>query len=182
MNARSILVPRLSRVPASEAVAQRVLAWLVRNDVVNGVPSTCGAIGTRMAYAIGPGARTFAQAPERLPFDEAVNGLEIVTRRCIYTPTTNFREEAGCPECRQEVGEPFFENLDEWMAGDTDHFECPECGFEDEVNNFLFLQPCGFSDLGFIFNGWGHAGFTPDFIEQMASRIGFPLVVVRADD
>lgn len=179
MSDQCILVPRLSRVPAHEALAQKVLHWLVRNEVVSSIPTTCGVTGSRMAYPPAAGARRVAGRPERVPFEHATNGLEIVTRRCIYTPTDDFREEAGCPECRQEVGEPFFENLDEWMAGDTDHFECPECGFEDEVNNFLFLQPCAFSNLGFIFNGWAGAGFSDDFLEAFSARIGLPVAVVR---
>ena len=35
-----------------------------------------------------------------------------------------------------------FDSLDEWMPGDTDNFSCPQCGHEDDVNGFLFLQPC----------------------------------------
>jgi Zn ribbon nucleic-acid-binding protein len=181
MITQTILVPRLSRVPAHEQTAQRALTWLVRNEIVTDVPTTCGSSGSGMAYSIGRGARGVVTNPERLPYAEPVNGLEIITRRCIYVPTKDFREEAGCPECRKEVGEPFFENLDEWMAGDTDHFECPECGFEDEVNNFLFLQPCGFSNLGFIFNGWGGTSFTEDFLDDFAGRIRLPVAVVAAN-
>jgi len=179
MTTQLILVPQISRVPDHEAKARQVLDWLVNRRIVAALPTTCGQGGNGMAYAIGEGARQVVLHPERLPFGQPHNGLEVVTRRCIYTPTDDFGEEAGCPQCRQEVGEPLFESLDEWWPGETDNFTCPECGFEDDINGFLFLQPCGFSDLGFIFNGWAEAQFTPAFLEAFAGRLGFALRQVR---
>lgn len=173
-----ILVPRLSRVPEHEARARAVLRWLVKHEIVEALPTTCGRGRGGMAYAIAAGARRVVQRPERLPFGQPFNGLEIITRRCIYTPTRDFHDEAGCPECRQEIGEAFFESLDEWTPGDTDNFTCPECGHENEVNGFLFLQPCAFSDLGFIFNGWEAAGFTSAFLEAFTERVGFAVAQV----
>ena len=133
-----------------------------------------------MAYAIAPGASRVVESAERLPFGQPVNGLEVIYRRCIYTPIEDFLEEAGCPECRREVGEALFESLDEWMPGETDNFTCPECRHEDDINGFLFLQPCGFSNLGFIFNGWADARFTPAFVEEFAERLGHPVALVQA--
>lgn len=178
---QAIIVPRISTFPGHETKAWAILRWLVRLDVVAELPTTCGLGGARMAYAIGEGARRVVEHPERLPFGLPANGLEVVTRRCIYTPTRDFREEAGCPECRQEIGEALFDSLDEWMPGETDHFTCPECHYEDEINNFLFLQPCAFSNLGFIFNGWAEAQFRPGFLEQFGERLGFPVALVRVD-
>lgn len=84
-----------------------------------------------------------------------------------------------CAECRREVGEALFESLEEWMPGQTDNFTCPECGHEDDINGFLFLQPCGFSNLGFIFNNWAEAGFKPSFIEAFADWLDQPVAVVQ---
>lgn len=181
MTAQIILVPQISSVPAHEAKARQLLNWLVRREIVAALPSTCGQGGNGMAYAIAPGARRVALHPERLPFGQPHNGLEIVTRRCIYTPTRDFREEAGCPQCRQEIGEPLFESLEAWWPGETDNFICPECGFEDDINGFLFLQPCAFSDLGFIFNGWAEAQFRQDFLDAFAARLGFPVRLVHVE-
>lgn len=176
-----ILVPRLSRVPEHELRARKLLDWLVRQNIVEALPTTCGRGPGGMAYAIGEGAKRVALHPELLPYGQRYNGLEIVTRRCIYTPTRDFHEEAGCPECRKEIGEAFFDSLDEWSPGDTDNFTCPECGYEDEVNGFLFLQSCAFSNLGLIFNGWAEAGLKPAFIESCSERLGFALATVYVD-
>ena len=178
MSTQRIIVPKLSTLPFHEARARAILRWLVREKVVEEALTTCGRTGNRMGHALAEGARTFALHPDKLPFGEQANGLEVVLKRCIYTPTDGFLEEAGCPECRREVGEPLFDSLEEWMPGLTDNFTCPLCGHEDDINGFLFLQSCAFSNLGFIFNNWGEAGFTPAFIEQFADWLDQPVAVV----
>lgn len=178
MASQSILVPQLSTVPGNEGAASLMLRWLVHKNVVDGQPTTCCRGGNGMGYAIADGARRVVRHPERLPFGEKINGLRIVTKRCIYTPQKGFLEEAGCPKCRREVGEPLFESLDEWYPGLTDNFTCPLCGFEDDINGFLFLQPCGFSNLGFIFEDWSEAGFTDAFVKGFAERLDWPVRLV----
>lgn len=177
-HSQAIVVPRISTFPAHEARARMILRWLAERRIVEALPTTCGRGVHRMAYAIAPGARHVVRYPERLPLGEAVNGLEVVTKRCIYTPTRDFAEEAGCPECRREIGEALFESLDEWMPGQTDNFTCPECGFEDDINGFLFIPACAFSNLGFIFNGWGEAGFRQEFLEEFGELLGFKVALV----
>lgn len=180
MNTQYILVPQISTFPAHEAKAQAILRWLAKREIVEALPTTCGVGARGMAYAIGPGAKRVVEQPQHLPFGQPINGLEIITRRCIYTPTDGFLEEAGCPQCRREIGEPLFESLDEWWPGTTDNFTCPECGHEDDINGFLFLQPCGFSNLGFIFNNWNEARFRQGFLDEFADRLGFPLTQVSS--
>ena len=158
-----------------------MLRWLVKREIVEALPTTCGQGGNGMAYAIGPGARRIAQCPELLPYGQAHNGLEIITNRCIYIPTQGFLEEAGCAECRKEVGVPLFDSLEVWWPGETDNFTCPECGHEDDINGFLFLQPCGFSNLGFIFNNWAEAGFKQSFIDEFADWLDQKMSWVKVE-
>ncbi|MCY1541216.1 hypothetical protein D9M68_768950 [compost metagenome] len=176
-----IIVPQISSFPAHEARARVIVRWLVQKNIVEELASTCGRSFSRMAYAVAPGARRVVEQPQRLPFGQSINGLEIVYKRCIYTPTQGFLEEAGCPACRQEIGEALFDSLEEWMPGHTDNFRCPECGHEDDINGFLFLQPCGFSNLGFIFNNWGEARFAQGFLDEFAERLGYPVSLVRVE-
>lgn len=175
---QATIVPRISTFPGHEAKARVVLRWLSERRIVEALPTTCGRGVGGMGYAVMPGARSVVLHPDRLPFGEAINGLEVVTNRCIYTPTRNFAEEAGCPECRREIGEALFESLDEWMPGQTDNFTCPECGFEDDINGFMFIPACAFSNLGFIFNGWGEAGFHQSFLDEFSARLGFRVALV----
>ena len=179
---QAIIVPQISSLPGNEAQAARLLRWLAQREIVQAYVSTCGRSGNRMAFAIAAGARRVVERPELLPFGRPINGLELVTKRCIYTPTQGFREEAGCPECRQEIGPPLFDSLERWWPGETDNFVCPECGFEDDINGFLFLQPCGFSDLGLVFNNWAQASFRQTFLDELAERIGFAVRLVVVED
>ena len=178
-DSQAIIVPRISTVPAHEARARMILRWLAERRIVEALPTTCGRGAAGMGYAIAPGARQVVRRPELLPFGQPINGLEVVTKRCIYTPTRDFAEEAGCPECRREIGEALFESLDEWMPRHTETFTCLECGFEDDINGFLFIPACAFSNLGFIFNGWAEAGFTPAFLDEFAERLGFAVALVE---
>lgn len=179
MTFQSIIVPKISTVPVHEPRARAILRWLVREKVIEEQLSTCGRTGNRMGYAIAEGARKVVQRPQLLPYGQPVNGLEVIYKRCIYTPTEGFLEEAGCAECRREVGVELFASLEEWMPGISDNFTCPRCGHEDDINGFLYLQPCAFSNLGFIFNNWGEAGFKPSFIDAFADWLDQPVAVVQ---
>ncbi|WPP00849.1 sugar ABC transporter ATPase [Pseudomonas sp. HR96] len=178
MQTQAIIAPRISTLPVHEPRARAILRWLVRKDIIEEQPSTCGASGNRMAYAISAGARAVVERPELLPFGDVVNGLEVITDRCICTPQDGFLQEAGCPQCRREVGEALFDSLEEWMPGHTDNFACPECGHEDDINGFIFLQPCAFSNLGFIFNNWERAGLKKAFVAEFADWLDQPVAHV----
>ncbi|MBU2256236.1 MAG: sugar ABC transporter ATPase [Gammaproteobacteria bacterium] len=178
---QAIIVPQISSFPGHEARARLIVRWLVKQNIIEEQLTTCGRTYKHMGYGIAEGARRVVERPELLPFGQAVHGLEIIYKRCIYTPTTGFLEEAGCAQCRKEVGGPLFDSLDEWMPGHTDNFTCPRCGHEDDINGFLFLQPCGFSNLGFIFNNWADAGFKQSFLDEFAARLGYAVSLVRVD-
>jgi hypothetical protein len=111
--------------------------------------------------------------PEALPFGEPINGLEIIVKRCIYTPARLSRG-AGCAECRREVGERCSKA---WKTGCRPHrqLHLPGCGHEDDINGFLYLQECAFSNLGFIFNNWLEAGFKQSFIDEFADWLDQPV-------
>ncbi len=185
INMQSIIVPQISTYPAPEMRARKVLAWLVSQNVVAEQLTTCARNGSRMGYAIAEGARRVVNMPDGvaeaacLPFGLSEQGLEIITERCIYTPEQGFNKRASCPECRKQVGEVLLESLESWMPEETDNFICPHCDHEDDINAFSFEQPCGFSNLGFIFNNWDGQYFTADFLADFAERLGRPISLVR---
>ena len=92
MNSQSILVPKISTLPVHEPRARAIVRWLVRKNIIKEELTTCGRTGNRMAHAIADGARAVVLHPEALPFGEPINGLEIITKRCIYTPAKGFLE------------------------------------------------------------------------------------------
>lgn len=162
-----ILAPRISSYPGAEAKAREVLRWLVKEEIVQPFPSRCVPYAT--GYAPAAGVSKVLTGP--LP----TQGLQIVTERCLFMPEQGFSGKARCPECRKPIGEPLLEHLEEWVAGETENFTCPECGHEDDINGFAFEQMCVFSDLGFIFHGWNGDALAPSFIEALAARVGYDL-------
>ncbi|AYC31967.1 sugar ABC transporter ATPase [Pseudomonas cavernae] len=182
---QSIIVPQISTFPGHEAKARAILRWLVQQAIVQPQLSHCGRGGDGLGYGIAVGASKVMHVPagaavaDYLPFGQACNGLEVVTKRCIFTPMQGFDGLARCPECRTEIGEVLLDHLENWMPADTDNFICPECGHEDDINGFPFSQPCGFSNLGFIFNNWPAASFKQSFLDEFAQRLGRPIVLVQ---
>lgn len=177
---RFIIVPKISSYPGPEARARVMLRWLIERGVVEAQLTACGVNG-QWAHAIGPRVNEVIEPAGMalLPYDQPCNGLQVVTKRCIYTPSENFQGEARCPECRAKIGEVLLEHLEVWMPGETDNFICPECGHEDDINGFPFEQACAFSDLGFIFNNWPGAFFRRRFLDEFAERLGFPIECVQ---
>ncbi|SDU29163.1 sugar ABC transporter ATPase [Geopseudomonas guangdongensis] len=178
-----IIVPQISSYPGAEARARKILRWLVERDIVEARLTPCGIGAGGLGYAMAAGAERVLDLPPgvALPLGRPRTSLEIVTERCIYMPERGFARRARCPQCRREIGEALFEHLEEWMPGETDNFECPECAFEDDINGFVFAQPCAFSDLGFIFNNWPGEYFLRAFLDEFAERLGFPIRVVRVE-
>lgn len=176
-----IIVPQVSSYPGVQSRARKMLRWLSGLNIVEPQLSACGMRPGALAYAMAPGAERVLDLPagQSLPLGQPRTGLEIVTDRCIFTPEKDFERQAGCPHCRREIGEVLFEHLEIWMPGETDNFQCPECAFEDDLNGFIFPQPCAFSDLGFIFNNWPGEFFLPAFLDEFRERLGFPIRVVR---
>jgi len=163
-----IIVPQVSSYPGSQARARKILRWLTGLGIVEPQLNACGMRPGALGHAMAPGAERVLDLPAgvSLPLDQPRTGLEIVTERCIFTPERDFEKQAGCPQCRREIGEALFEHLEAWMPGETDNFECPECGFEDDIN-------------GFIFNNWPGEYFLRAFLDEFRERLGFPIRVVR---
>lgn len=178
-----IIVPQISSYPGPQARARKIHSWLAGLGVVEARLSPCGLRPGALGYAMAPGAEKILDLPAGmvLPLGAPRTGLEIVTERCIYTPERGLERRARCPQCRREIGEALFEHLEVWMPGESDNFECPECGYEDDLNGFAFAQPCAFSDLGFIFNNWPGQYFLRAFLDEFVARLGFPLRVVPVE-
>ena len=51
MTEQIILVPQISSVPAHEAKARQLLSWLVKREIVEALPTTCGRGGNGMNRA-----------------------------------------------------------------------------------------------------------------------------------
>ena len=178
-----MLVPLISSHPNPEACAQKILRWLVGLNVVAVRPVASGLRPGHCVYPMKEGALRILDVLDDfpLPIDTPTTGLEFITERGLYTPEPPFARRARCPECRHELGTPLFESLERWIANETDNFECPRCGFEDDVNGFTFAQPCAFSNLGLVFHNWPSQYFLKGFLREFPARFGFPMRIVEIE-
>lgn len=172
-NVQICIVPKISTVPNPQAKARAIRQWLIKREIIVEQLSACGSTADILAYASGPRGGVVDSTL-------SASGMEIVLERGIFTPLEGFTMEAGCPECRREIGEPLFESLDEWLPGHTENYICPLCEHEDDVNGFIYPQACAFSNLGFIFNNWSESFFKPGLLEEFAARLGYPVAMVVA--
>ncbi len=126
-----------------------------------------------MAYALADGARAVVQAPRSAAIQRAGHRPgDHLTSAASIRPAKGFLKKPAAPECRKEVGEALFESLEDWMPGHTDNFTCPLCGHEDDINRFLFLQECGFSNLGLrSLNNWAEGGVRSRKLHRRIRRL-----------
>ena len=171
MNSQSIIVPKISTLPVHEPRARAIVRWLVRKNIINEELTTCGRTGNRMAHAIAEGAREVVLHPQALPFGEPVNGLEIVTKRCIYTPAKGFLGEAGCADVARKSAKRCSKASKTGCPG-ARTISLPACGHEDDINGFLYLQECGFSNSGLHLQQLGRGGVQAEFYRRVCRMAG----------
>jgi hypothetical protein len=157
------LHPAGSRTPA-----RAILRWLVRKNIVKEELTTCGRTGNRMAYPIAEGACGGA-APGGIAFRRAGQRSGDHVKRCIYTRPTAFSKKPVAPDAAARSASRCSKA---WKTGCRAHrqLHLPVVRHEDDINGFLYLQECAFSNLGFIFNNWGRPGSSRAF--SMSSPIG----------
>ena len=178
MSDRSIsIVPRQSGYPDKEIKAKEILEWLVSLDIVKPTASDC-ILSSRKGYAISIGARLISTAPEYLPFDLGVNGLDIITERQVFDTGQNGIEELICPSCKQNIASEDWEFLNEWSDNKSNNLTCPLCNIGTDIHQYSFIPEWGFSDLGFTF--WNWSTLKDDFISDFKRKLGCEVNLVHA--
>lgn len=175
MNDNSIsIVPRLSNYPANGIKAKEILDWLVSLDIVKPTLSNC-ILGSGKGYSISDGARQVTNSPEELPYELITNGLSIITDRKVFDTGENFTDEIICPNCKENI--VFDEwNINPWNNQETNSLNCPQCGHETDINNYIFKPDWGFSDLGFTF--WNWPDFKDEFINEFKQKLDCDISIV----
>lgn len=165
------IVPRQSGFPDSKIKAKEILDWLISKDIVKPTLSDC-VLGLEKGYAVSEGARLVTNHPEYLPFELITNGLDIITKRCVFDAGENGLDKIICPDCQKNIVNEDWD-LNPWFNNESDNLICPVCKHETEIHSFLFEPSWGFSDLGFIFWNWPDLtdGFISDFKEKLACDI-----------
>ena len=162
------IVPKQSTYPDKENKAKEILDWLVSLDVVKATPSDC-ILSSSDGYAISDGAKLVSTKAEFLPFELAINGLEIITERQVFDTGQNEMEELICPSCKQDIANEEWDFLNEWSENQRDDITCTLCNVPTGIHQFKFTPVWGFSDLGFTF--WNWPAFTDKFIDDFKQKL-----------
>lgn len=170
------IVPQKSAYPDKVNKGKEILDWLVSLGIVKPTLSDC-VLSSNGGYAISKGATSVTVAPEHLPSDSGVNGLEIITQRQVFHTGQNGMEELICPNCKQDIAGENWDFISEWGDDKSNNLTCPLCNVATDIHQFKFTPEWGFSDLGFTF--WNWAGLTDEFVEDFKKRLGCDINLVH---
>jgi len=111
-----------------------------------------------------------------MPFDLAVNGLEIIIGRQVFDSGGLDLTLVRCPVCQENIVDSEWD-LAPWANQESDLLSCPQCNSASVVQAYTFEPAWGFSNLGFRF--WNWPPFTAQFLVQVARIIGQRITVVQ---
>lgn len=169
------LVPAVADSPAPQQQAAAVLHWLIATQVVSPVATDC-TLGPQLGYPPATGAAAVNTLPHLLPFDLAINGLEILIGRQVFDSGRLELTLVRCPTCQANIVHEEWD-VGPWANQESDLLTCPQCGSAAAIRAYTFEPAWGFSNLGFRF--WNWPPFTAQFLEQVSRIIGQPLTVVQ---
>ncbi len=168
------------------ALAQRVLAWLVEQHIVQARPA--------------PDQTALGGAPLHLPADGAEPwsiqvmgtlgcGLQIATERTVFHTGDNGLDALQCPQCktvhpRETVA--WSEAVNGWFIGEDDRLACPTCETAASVTNWVFAVEdrdgwsfefdWGFGQLAFGFSNWV---IRPELVSEIGHLLGHRVKLVH---
>jgi hypothetical protein len=166
------IVPTVSEYPTRKTKAADVCAWLIAEGIISPEVSDC-ILSKKLGHSIGERAHKAVNTPSLLPFDLALNGLEIITERTVFPSEL---EELICPNCKHNIISDEWDLLP-WLEQKSTGIICPQCVQEASIQHYAFKPNWGFSNLGFTF--WNWPTLTPQFIEKFEARLGCTVLVVH---
>ncbi|MFK7971973.1 MAG: hypothetical protein AB8F95_16520 [Bacteroidia bacterium] len=172
------LVPRQSIVKNKEAKIKEIVDWLIEIDAIKPEKSACVLGIDELGYAISEGAKSITEHSDSLPFNFGTNGLEIETKRSIYTCMEGGLDLMICPSCNSDIVHEEWTFFDVWYSGESDNIICPLCQISKPIHDYTFNPTWGFSDLGFVF--WNWMEFTESFLRKFEKRLGCNVDMVYA--
>lgn len=158
----------------AERLAAAIIRWLVSAEIV--LPEVVESVGRKGRPHTGhvPGPR-FADAlvtPEYQP-----DVMSVVTTRTVFHPGTYLSDHITCPSCGLRLGQDDMSDIvNQWYDGGDGIRGCARCGRSNGINEWVWDPPWAFGHLGFEFVCW--PTLRPDFVAEMADRLGHRVVLV----
>lgn len=174
---QSIVDPEATEAEAPH-LADRVLRWLIDEQIVVSEPTDC-ILSKSRGYAPEAAYVKATGGPDDWLFKFRTNGLEVVSaRHFFYNGPTNFKPVCG--ECGNRI-----ERTPEWSHAANEWYvragpgmlQCPACLVSRPVTEWEHDPPVGFGNLGFTF--WNWPPLTTEFIAALGQRLGHRVVHVE---
>lgn len=173
---QSLVAPDIAAGRA-KAAADRMLAWLVAEEIVLAETRDC-------VLAPDPGhppgrqyMKAIGEADTHL-LGLRSNGLEVIVKRNVFFGGPG-KLELICSACdsRFEAPDRWAEAVGEWSKQiGPGQLACPVCGQSRSVADWRHDPPWGFGELGFTF--WNWPQFTRRFIKTFQTKLGSRIVLV----
>ena len=159
---------------------ERVLAWLVREDIIK--PEKCVVRYRQNGHRFSEGIKRVVTEP--LPdLTSDFTGLEYNTERRFYSVNHPDFHGILCPNCNgdlednDEYEDIWWQAIKQWEDHDgVEYVHCPICGSQVHFHEFRYGIGCGFSDLAFTF--FGCRGFTEVFQAEFELQLGCPVRLI----
>lgn len=166
----------------AEGRTERVVAWLVAEDVV--LAERRYYMLGKLVYSPGPRWAEMTEEPRR----EGADGLAVVTGRTVFFGSLGSDGSPVCPRYSEAAAigrwtaaegarDPFSEAMDTWYATGAAEVRCPACGRPVPLPEWTWEHDrFAFAYLGFEF--WNGARLLPRFMAGFGRVLGHRIRVV----
>ena len=150
--------------------AERVLAWLIAEEIVTPEMTDC-VLGADLGYPPGPlyAKATGTADPHLLSL--RTNGMAIIAKRTVFhSGQGGF--ELVCSACKSKLQPPdgWGDAVSDWFnQSGSGELACPACGASRPIVEWQHSPPWAFGELGFQF--WNWPQFTQAFIRAFENQL-----------
>ncbi|MGA5417401.1 hypothetical protein [Streptomyces pseudogriseolus] len=163
------------------AYAERGLAWLISEGIVNAERTDC-VLGAPLGHPPGPNwLRACSPADEEW---EPSDGLNVEVGRTVFNGGQGEPEAVTCPRCEvttrlmtdtwapdDEAWAPFGAALHDWDDTGEAEVVCPACAASVPLPEYRWADDYfAFAHLGFEF--WNWPEFTEEFLTRFSDALG----------
>lgn len=159
----------------AEALAARVLEWLVAEEIVSGelTDSALGGLARRPGRYRAKALRDADEADGwwTSAVRGAVNGLQVDVGRQVYYGGGGGVSDATCPKCDGvEPFQHFSDAFNDWCeSGVADH-ACPLCSRRSLTNDWILEPQWGVGHLQLTF--WNWPQLSAQFRQDISAQLG----------
>ena len=173
---QTIVDPEATEAEAP-ALADRVLHWLIDEQIVVGERTDC-ILGDG-GYAPGPAYEKATGSHDKYLLATRTNGLEVVSTHTVFH-NGGLGVDIVCWSCGGRFEPPnglWGDAVGQWyQRNGPGMLACPGCGASRRITEWQHDPPLGFGNVGFTF--WNWPKLTEEFVAAIGKRLGHRVQLV----